>query len=128
MNFQLAAIILLVILYPVGFMMAKTLRMREPSRKEMVAGFVVLPLFIAILIYLLVSSWVLFLMMLGTGLLLIAGTAVISLAPDMSRRARDSPETHAYLRGRVKEAVFFGLVLIGGGIYVLILSIMRCLG
>lgn len=128
MNFQLIAIILLVILYPVGFMMARTLRMREPSRKEMVAGLLVLPLFIACLIYLLVSSWVLFLMMLGTGALLIAGTAVISLAPEMSQRARDFPETHGYLRGRVKEAVFFGLLLIGGGIYVFILTIMRCLG
>jgi len=136
MNFQLAAIILLVVLYPIGFRITKTLRMREdprmlrigePSRKEEVAGFVVLPLFIATLIYLLISSWVLFLMMLGTGALLIAGTALISLAPEMSQRARDFPETYAYLRGRVKVAVFFGLLLIGGGIYVFILSIMRCI-
>ena len=124
MNFQLAAIILLVILYPVGFKIART---EEPSGKEMLAGLLVLLLFLASGIYLLISSWVLFLMMLGSGVLLIAGSAVISLAPEMSQKARDFPETYAYLKGRVKEALFFGLLLIGGGICVFILSIMRCL-
>lgn len=128
MNFQLVAIILLVILYPVGFRMAKMARMREPSRKEMLAGLLVLVLFIASLIYLLISSWVLFLMMLGSGVFLIAGTAMISLAREMSQKARDFPETYAYLRGRVKGAVFASLLLMGGGIYVFLLSIIRCLG
>ena len=128
MNFQLVAIILLVILYPVGFRIAKMARMREPSRKEMLAGLLVLVLFIASLIYLLISSWVLFLMMLGSGVLLIAGTAMTSLAREMSQKARDFSEIYAYLRGRVKGAVFAGLLLIGGGVYVFILSIIRCLG
>jgi ABC-type transport system involved in cytochrome c biogenesis permease subunit len=128
MNFQLLAIILLVILYPVGFRMANPARMREASRNEMLAGLLVLLLFLVSGIYLLISSWVLFLMMLGSGVLLIAGTAAISLAPEMSQKARDFPETYAYLRGRVKGVLFFGLLLIGGGIYVFVLSIIRCLG
>ena len=125
MNFQLVAIILLVILYPVGFRMAK---MKEPSRTVMLAGLLVLLLFIASVIYLLVSSWLLFLMMLGSGILVLMGTAIISNAREMSQKARELPEIYAYLRGRVKGTLFTGLILIGGGIYVFILSIIRCLG
>ncbi len=125
MNFQLVAIILLVILYPVGFRMAN---MKEPSRTVMLAGLLVLLLFIASVIYLLVSSWLLFLMMLGSGILMLMGTAIISNAREMSQKARELPEIYAYLRGRVKGTLFTGLILIGGGIYVFILSIIRCLG
>ena len=125
MNFQLVAIILLVILYPVGFRMAK---MKELSRTVMLAGLFVLLLFLACVIYLLVSSWLLFLMMLGSGVLMLMGTAIISNAREMSQKAREIPETYAYLRGRVKGTLFTGLVLIGGGIYLFILSIIRSLG
>ena len=125
MNLQLIAVILLVILYPVGFRMAK---MEEPSRNVMLAGVLVLVLFIASGIYLLISSWVLFLMMLGSGVLLIGGVAMISLAGEMSQKVRDFPETYAYLRGRVKGAVFISMILFGGGIYLFVLSISRCLG
>ena len=125
MNFQLAAIILLVILYPVGFRMAK---MIEPSRKEMLVGLLVLLLFLASFVYLLISSWRLFLMMLGSGILLLSATAIISIAREMSQKARDFPEVYAYLRGRVKGTLFAGFIFIGGGIYLFISSITRCLG
>ena len=127
MNFQLIAIVLLVILYPVGFMMAKMAKTKEPSRTVMLAGLLVLLLFLSSLIYLLVSSRLLFLMMLGSGALMLSGTAIISIAREMSQKARDFPETYAYLTGRVKGILFIGLLLIGGGIYVFILSIIRCL-
>jgi len=124
-NFQLVAIILLVILYPVGFRIAKT---EEPSRTVMLAGLLVLLLFLDCVIYLLVSSWLLFLMLLGSGILMLMGTAIISNARLMSQKARESPEIYAYLRGRVKGIIFTGMILIGGGIYLFILSIIRCLG
>lgn len=128
MNFQLLAIILLVILYPLGFRMAKMARTAEPSRKEMLAGLLVLLLFLASFIYLLISSWRLFLIMLGSGIVLLIGTAIMSSAREMSQKARDFPEDYAYLRGRVKGTIFFSLIFFGGGIYLFILSIMRCLG
>ena len=108
--------------------MANPARIRKASRREILAGLLVLFLFIASLIYLLIGSWILFLIMLGVGLLLIAGTAAISVAREMSQKVRDFPETYAYLRGRVKWVLFAGLLLIGGGIYLFILSIIRCLG
>ena len=120
-NLQLVAIILLVILYPVGFWVVKT-----GSRP--LIGIPVLLLFVASLIYLLVSSWLLFLMMLGSGILMLMGTATIDVAREMSKKSRELPEIYAYLRGRVKQALFTGLILIGGGIYVFTLSIIRCLG
>jgi ABC-type multidrug transport system fused ATPase/permease subunit len=125
MNFQLVAIILLVILYPVGFRMA---RIGEPSRKEMLAGLLVLLLFLASFIYLAISSWQLLLIMLGSGILLIIGTAIMSNAREMSQKATDFPEDYAYLRGRVKGTIFLSLIFFGGGIYLFILSIIRCLG
>ena len=128
MNFQLVAIILLVVLYPVGFRMAKMARIREPSRKEMLAGLFVLLLFLASFVYLLISSWRLFLIMLGNGILMLIATAIIDNAREMSQKARDFPEDYAYLRGRVKGTIFFSLIFFGGGIYLFILSIMRCLG
>jgi len=67
-------------------------------------------------------------MMLGSGILVLMGTAIISNAREMSQKARELPEIYAYLRGRVKGTLFTGLILIGGGIYVFILSIIRCLG
>ena len=124
MNFQLVAIILVIILYPIGFRMAK---MKEPSRTIMLAGLLVLLLFLASLIYLLISSWLLFLMVLGGGILILMGTAIISSAREMSQKARELPETYAYLRGRVKGALFTGLIFIGVSIYLLTLSIIRCL-
>jgi len=125
MNFQLAAIILVIILYPIGFRMAK---MKEPSRTVMLAGLLVLLPFLASLIYLLISSWLLFLMVLGGGILILMGTAIISNAREMSQKARELPEIYAYLRGRVKGTLFTGLIFIGGSIYLFILSIIRCLG
>lgn len=125
MNFQLAAIILLVILYPVGFRMAK---MKEPSRNVILGGLLVILLFLASLIYLLVSSWLLFLMVLGSGILILIGIAIISNAREMSQKAREIPETYAYLRGRVKGTLFTALIFIGGSIYLFILSIIRSLG
>jgi hypothetical protein len=121
MNFQLATIILLVFLYPVGFWMAK---MKEPSCTGMIAGILVLLLFLASLIYLLVSSWLVFLMMLGGGIFILMGTASFNSA----KKARELSESHPYLRGRVKQAIFIGLILVGGGIYLFVLSISRSLG
>ena len=128
MNLQLAAIILLVILYPVGFLMARRAIAGEPSGKEMVAGLFVLLLFLASFIYLAISSWQLLLIMLGSGILLIIGTAIMSNAREMSQKARDFPEDYAYLRGRVKGTIFLSLIFFGGGIYLFILSITRSLG
>jgi len=125
MNFQLVAVILLVILYPLGFRMA---RLGEPSRKEMLAGLLVLLLFLASFIYLAISSWQLLLIMLGSGVCLIIGTAIMSNAREMSQKATDFPEDYSYLRGRVKGTLFAGSIFLGGGIYLFILSIIRCLG
>ncbi len=102
--------------------------MEEPSRTVMLAGLFVLLLFLACVIYLLVSSWLLFLMMLGSGILMLMGTVIISIAREMSQKAREIPQIYAYLRGRVKGTLLTGLILIGGGIYLFILSIIRCLG
>jgi len=121
MNFQLAAIILVIILSPIGFRMAK---MKEPSRTIMLAGLLVLLLFLASLIYLLISSWLIFLMVLGGGILILMGIASF----DAALTARERSESYPYLRGRVKQALFIGLILVGGGIYLFILSIIRCLG
>jgi len=128
MNFQLVAVILLVILYPVGFRIAKMARIGEPSRKEMLAGLLVLLLFLASFIYLAISSWQLLLIMLGSGILLIIGTAIMSNAREMSQKATDFPEDYSYLKGRVKGTIFLSLIFFGGGIYLFMLSIMRCLG
>ena len=129
MNFQLAAIILLVILYPLGFRMASRMaRMGVPSRKQMLAEAVVLLLFLASFVYLLISSWQLFLIMLGSGLCLISGAVNMSIAGEMSQKARDIPEDYAYLGGRVKGTIFLSLIFFGGGIYLFVLSIMRSLG
>ena len=125
MNLQLVVIILLIILYPVGFRMAK---MKEPSTTGLLAGILVLILFLASLIYLLVNSWLLFLMVLGSGILMLIGAAIISNAREMSQRARELPETYAYLGGRVKGALFIGLIFIVGSIYLLVLTIIKCLG
>lgn len=124
MNFQLAAIIVIVILYPVGFWLTKRAKRME---LPLIIGIPVLLLFLASLIYLLVSSWLLFLMMLGSGILTLMGVASIDVAREMSQKARDFPEIYAHLRGRVKGALFTGLLLVGGGIYLFILSIIRCL-
>ena len=128
MNFQLAAIILLVILYPLGYRMASRAMTREPSGKEMLAGLLVLLLFLASFIYLAVSSWQLFLIMLGSGVCLIIGAVNMSIASEMSQKARDFPEDYAYLRGRVKGTIFLSLIFFGGGIYLFILSITKSLG
>ena len=125
MNFELAAIVLIFILYPVGYMIATR---EESSGPVMLAGILALLLFLASFIYLLVRSPLLFLMTLGSGVLLLSGTAVISNARDMSQKAREFPESYAYLRGRVKGTLFAGVLLIGGGSYVFILTIIRCLG
>jgi hypothetical protein len=114
MNFQLAAIILLIVLFPVGFRMAK---MKEPSSTVMLVGLLVLLLFLVSLIYLLVSSWLLFLMILGSGILILLGSAGFVTALE-ARRASNIP----YL------LLFIGSISIGGGIYLFVLSIIRCLG
>ena len=115
MNFQLAVIILLIILYPVGFRMAK---MKEPSRTGMLAGILVLLLFLASLIYLLVSSWVLFLLMLGSSILILFGITGFVTAQEARRASRNIP----YLM------LLIDLIAVGGGIYLLVLSISRSLG
>ena len=117
MNLQLVATIVLIISYPVGFWVTK----KEGSP---LIGIPVLLLFIASSIYLLVSSWLLFLMILGGGILILMGTASF----DAGKKARELSESYPYLRGRVKQALFIGLILVGGGIYMLILSIIKCLG
>lgn len=114
MNFQLAAIILLVILYPVGFRMAK---MKEPSRSVMLAGIPVLLLFLASLIYLLVSSWVLFLLILGGGILILFGSAGFATVLEARRASENIP----YLM------LLIDLIAVGGGVYLFVLSIIRCL-
>ncbi len=115
MNLQLVAIILLIILYPVGFRMAK---MKEPSRTGMLAGILVLLLFLASLIYLLISSWLLFLMILGSGILILFGSAGFGTALEARRASKNIP----YLM------LFIDSIAIGGGIYLFILSIIRSLG
>lgn len=127
-NFQLIAVILLVILYPVGFRITMMARIREPSRNEILAGLFVLLLFLASFVYLLISSWQLFLMMLGCGISLLIGTAVITNIREMSQKATDFPEDYAYLKGRVRRALFASFIFIGAGISLFILSIVRCLG
>ena len=128
MNSQLIAIILLAILCPVGFRMAMMARTRKPSRTEILSGLLVLFLILASFVYLLISSWRLFLMMLGSGAALLIGTAVIRNAREMSQKAKDSPEDYAYLKGRVRRALFASFIFLGVGISLFILSIIRCLG
>lgn len=116
MNLGLAAIILLVILYPVGYQLAK----KESSP---LISIPVLLLFLATAIYLLVSSWRLFLMMLGTGILVMGAIVFFEAASN----ARAGSEMEPYLRGRSKQSLFIGLILVGGSIYLFILSIIKCL-
>ncbi len=128
MNSQLIAIILLAILCPVGFRMAMMARTRKPSRMEILAGLLVLFLILASFVYLLITSWRLFLMMLGSGAALLIGTAVIGNAREMSQKVKDSPEDYAYIKGRVRRALFASFIFLGAGIFLFILSIIRCLG
>ena len=128
MNYQLAAVILLVALYPLGYRIASRARTRENTSGEVLAGVLVLLLFLASFIYLLISSWQLFLMMLGSGICLLVGIANMSIAREMSQRVSAFPEDYAYIRGRVKWTVLLSLTFFGGGIYLFVLSIMRSLG
>jgi cytochrome c biogenesis factor len=127
-NFQLIAVILLVILYPIGFRITMMARIREPSRKEIVTGLFVLLLFLASFIYLLISSWRLFIMMLGSVISLLIGTAAITNMGEMSQKATNFPEDYAYLKARVRRALFASFIFLGVGITLFILSIIRCLG
>jgi cytochrome c biogenesis factor len=127
-NFQLIAVILLVILYPIGFRITMMARIREPSRKEILTGLFVLLLFLASFIYLLISSWRLFIMMLGSVISLLIGTAAITNMREMSQKATNFPEDYAYLKGRVRRALFASFIFLGVGISLFILSIIRCLG
>ena len=128
MNFQLLAVILLAILYPVGFRIAMMARIREPSRREILTGLFVLLLLLASFVYLLISSWRLFLMMLGSGISLLIGTAAITNMREMSQKATDFPEDYAYLKGRVRRALFASFIFLGAGISLFILSIIGSLG
>lgn len=105
MDPQLVAAILIIILYPVGFWVAKT------GGRPLI-GIPVLLLFVASSIYLLVNSWLLFLMILGGGILILFGTAGFSAF----REAR-----------KVHFMLFIDFIAVAGGIYLLILSIIRCL-
>ena len=117
-NNQLVAIILLVVLYPVGFWLAAS------GRFSSLSGIPVLLLFIASLIYLGVSSWSLLLMMLGSGVLILSGAACF----DTAWKAIRLPEKPGYYRGRILQSLFVGFILIAGGIYLLVLSILKSLG
>ena len=110
MDPQLVAAILIIILYPVGFWVAKT------GGRPLI-GIPVLLLFVASSIYLLVSSWHLFLMIIGGGILILFGTAGF----DTALKARKASKGIPYLM------LFIGFIAVGGGIYILILSIIRCL-
>jgi cytochrome c biogenesis factor len=127
-NLQLIAVILLVILYPIGFRITMMARIREPSRKEIVTGLFVLLLFLASFVYLLISSWRLFIMMLGSVISLLIGTAAITNMREMSQKATNFPEDYAYLKARVRRALFASFIFLGVGITLFILSIIRCLG
>lgn len=128
MNFQLAAIILIIILYPVGFFLAK--------RKNIpLIGLPVLLLFLASSIYLLVSSWILFLMMLGGGILILFGLAGFSIEAEARRREKLIREmqsldldTQGLSRHVPYPILFIDFITVGGGIYLFVLSIIKCLG
>ena len=117
-NTQLVAIILLVVLYPVGFWLVAS------GRSGSLIGIPVLLLFIASLIYLGVSSWRLLLMMLGSGVLILSGAACF----DIASKARRLPERPKYYRGRILQSLFVGFILIAGGICLFALSILKSLG
>ena len=85
-NTQLVAIILLVVLYLVGFWLVAS------GRSGSLSGIPVVLLFIASLIYLGVSSWRLLLMMLGSCVLILSGTAFF----DIALKARRLPERPEY--------------------------------
>ena len=127
MNFQLVTIILLAILCPIGFRITMMARIRKPSRKEILAGLFILFLFLASFVYLLISSWQLFVAMLGIGISLLIGIAVISNAREMSQKAKDFLEDYAYPKGIVRRALFASFIFLGAGICLFILSIIRCL-
>ena len=103
-------------------------RIREPSRKEIIAGLLVLLLFLASFVYLIISSWRLFVMMLGSGISLLIGIAAITNMREMSQKATDFPEDYVYLKGRVRRALFASFIFLGAGISLFILSIIRSLG
>ena len=128
MNLQLSAILLIIILYPVGFWLAKRAKRMELSP---IIGIPVLLLFLASLIYLLVSSWLLFLMVLGGGILILAGTALFDVALEAKQRSEirdmNGNSLFPYLKGRFKEGLIITFILVGFGIYLLILSIIRSL-
>ena len=94
------------------------------GRSGSLIGIPVLLLFIASLIYLGVSSWRLLLMMLGSGVLILSGAACF----DIASKARKLPEKPGYYRGRILQSLFVGFILIAGGIYLFVLSILKSLG
>ena len=125
MNFQLAAIIVLIIIYPLGYWVAKT-------GKSPLIGVPVLLIFLATAIYLLISAWLILLMMIGTGILFMMGTASFDAAAKAKlisgQMEEDEGAGDNYLKGRVKPAIFIGLILVGGSIFLFILSIVKSLG
>lgn len=104
-NLQLVATIALIVLYPVGFWVAKT------GGRPLI-GMPVLVLFVASSIYLLVTSWLLFLMIIGGGILILFGIAGFSTF-------WEARKGHFML--------FIDFIAVAGGIYLLILGIIRCL-
>lgn len=111
MNWQLAAVILIVILYPVGFWLTKT-------NRSLAFGVPVLLLFLASLVYLLVTSWITFLMVLGSGVLFLIGSAGFDVAVKARKVLRRVPGL----------MLLIDFVAVGGGILLLILSVSRSLG